>query len=286
MDFSWWNLIPTRFDGIAIQLGSFPIHWYGVMYLFAFATCYSVMWKINEKEKIGFNKEQFDSFATWIIAGILIGARLGYVFFYQPGYYLSHPLEIILPFRYTELGFQFTGISGMSYHGGLIVATIFGIIGIKKNKMPLWATVNLGFLAVPLGYSWGRFGNFINGELYGEVTTSSIGMIFPMARDGLLHHPSQLYEMLFEGIILFTILFFLRKKSFFRNQMMSLYLIGYGTFRFFIEFFRRPDAHLMREDLFGMSRGQTLCSLMIIGGIVLFIIIRNKEKNKKLNKKS
>lgn len=286
MDFSWWNLIPTKFDGIAIQLGSFPIHWYGVMYLFAFATCYFVMWKINEKEKIGFNKEQFDSFATWIIAGILIGARLGYVFFYQPGYYLSHPLEIILPFRYTELGFQFTGISGMSYHGGLIVATIFGIIGIKKNKMPLWATVNLGFLAVPLGYSWGRFGNFINGELYGEVTTSSIGMIFPMARDGLLHHPSQLYEMLFEGIILFTILFFLRKKSFFRNQMMSLYLIGYGTFRFFIEFFRRPDAHLMREDLFGMSRGQTLCSLMIIGGIVLFIIIRNKEKNKTLHKKS
>jgi phosphatidylglycerol:prolipoprotein diacylglycerol transferase len=91
---------------------------------------------------------------------------------------------------------SFTGISGMSYHGGLIVATIFGIIGIKKNKMPLWATVNLGFLAVPLGYSWGRFGNFINGELYGEVTTSPIGMIFPMARDGLLHHPSQLYEML------------------------------------------------------------------------------------------
>lgn len=286
MDYSWWNLIPTKFDGIAIQLGNFPIHWYGVMYLFAFATCYFVMWKINEKEKIGFNKEQFDSFATWIIAGILIGARLGYVFFYQPGYYLSHPLEIILPFRITDSGFQFTGISGMSYHGGLIVATIFGIIGIKKNKMPFWTTLNLGFLAVPLGYSWGRFGNFINGELYGEVTTSSIGMVFPMARDGLLHHPSQLYEMLFEGLILFTILFFLRKKDLFKNQMMSLYLIGYGTFRFFIEFFRKPDAHLLREDLFGMSRGQTLCSLMIIGGIVLFIIIRNKEKNKALHKKS
>ena len=286
MDFSWWNLIPTKFDGIAIQLGNFPIHWYGIMYLFAFATCYFVMWKINEKEKIGFNKEQFDSFATWIIAGILIGARLGYVFFYQPGYYLSHPLEIILPFRITDAGFQFTGISGMSYHGGLIVAILFGIIGIKKNKMPFWTTLNLGFLAVPLGYSWGRFGNFINGELYGEVTTSPIGMIFPMARDGLLHHPSQLYEMLFEGLILFTILFFLRKKDFFKNQMMSLYLIGYGTFRFFIEFFRKPDAHLLREDLFGMSRGQTLCSLMIIGGIVLFIIIRNKEKNKTLNKKS
>lgn len=282
MDYSWWNLIPTKFDGIAIQIGGFPIHWYGVMYLFAFATCYMVMWKVNLKEKIGYTKEQFDSFATWIIAGILLGARLGYVFFYQPGYYLTHPLEIILPFRFDELGFQFTGISGMSYHGGLILATIFGIIAIKKNKMPLWTTVNLGFLAVPLGYSWGRFGNFINGELYGEVTTSPIGMLFPMARDGLLHHPSQLYEMLFEGVVLFAILFFLRKNNFFRNQMMSLYLIGYGTFRFFIEFFRKPDAHLMREDLFGMSRGQTLCSLMVIAGVILFIWIYKQEKQKQL----
>lgn len=278
MQYSWWNLIPTTFDGIAIQIGNFPVHWYGVMYLFAFVTCYFVMWKINQKENLGYTKEQFDSFATWIIAGILIGARMGYVFFYQPAYYFNHPSEIFLPFRFGENGIFFTGISGMSYHGGLIVATIFGIIAIKRNKMPLWTTINLGFLAVPLGYSWGRYGNFINGELYGEVTTSPIGMVFPMARDGLLHHPSQLYEMLFEGLILFAILYFLRKKSLFKNQMMSIYLIGYGFFRFFIEFFRMPDAHLMRNDLFGMSRGQSLCALMIITGIILFIWIYKQEK--------
>ena len=118
-DFTWWNLIPTHFDGIALQLGSFPVHWYGLMYLFAFATCYMVIWKTNQKHGIGIRKEQLDSFVTWVIAGILIGARLGYVFFYNPSHYLTSPLEIISPFRYdSDLGFTFVGISGMSYHGG------------------------------------------------------------------------------------------------------------------------------------------------------------------------
>ncbi|MCK9182390.1 MAG: prolipoprotein diacylglyceryl transferase, partial [Fibrobacteraceae bacterium] len=167
LNFSWWNLIPTYFDGTAIQIGSFPVRWYGLMYLFAFATCYAVIWKTNLKEKVGIAKEQMDSFVTWVIAGILIGARLGYVLFYNPTHYLANPLEIILPFRYDPLqGFYFVGISGMSYHGGLIGAILFGIIGMRKNKLPVWETLNLGFLAVPLGYSWGRWGNFVNGELY------------------------------------------------------------------------------------------------------------------------
>lgn len=236
-DFTWWNLIPTHFDGIALQLGSFPVHWYGLMYLFAFATCYMVIWKTNQKHGIGIRKEQLDSFVTWVIAGILIGARLGYVFFYNPSHYLTSPLEIISPFRYdSDLGFTFVGISGMSYHGGLIGAIVFGIIGMRKNKLPVWETLNLGFLAAPLGYSWGRWGNFVNGELFGEVTTSPIGMLFPMAHDLQLRHPSQLYEMLFEGVILFGILFWLSHYKTFKKQMLPLYLMGYGTFRFFIEF--------------------------------------------------
>ncbi|MFA6623029.1 MAG: prolipoprotein diacylglyceryl transferase [Fibrobacteraceae bacterium] len=272
MHFTWWNLIPTNFDGTAIQLGNFPVRWYGLMYLFAFATCYALIWYVNRKEKIGITKEQLDSFATWVIAGILIGARLGYVCFYNPAHYLANPLEIITPFRYDPvLGFHFVGISGMSYHGGLIGATLFGIIGIHRNKMPLFEVLNLGFLAVPLGYGWGRWGNFVNGELYGEVTTSPIGMIFPLSGDLNLHHPSQLYEMFFEGIVLFTVLFTLHHFKFFKKQMMPLYLMGYGTFRFFIEFFRRPDVQLGRHDFLGMSRGQTLCTVMIIVGIILFI---------------
>ncbi len=286
-DFTWWNLIPTHFDGIALQLGSFPVHWYGLMYLFAFATCYMVIWKTNQKHGISIRKEQLDSFVTWVIAGILIGARLGYVFFYNPSHYLTSPLEIISPFRYdSDLGFTFVGISGMSYHGGLIGAIVFGIIGMRKNKLPVWETLNLGFLAAPLGYSWGRWGNFVNGELFGEVTTSPIGMLFPMAHDLQLRHPSQLYEMLFEGVILFGILFWLSHYKTFKKQMLPLYLMGYGTFRFFIEFFRLPDNFLGRNDLIGMSRGQTLCVLMIVAGIVLFIWEHRREIKMQRSQKS
>ena len=288
MEPTWWNLIPTYFDGIAftIPFFNFPVHWYGVMYILAFATGYAVLWKVNKKENIGFTKDQIDSLFTWIIAGILIGARLGYVIFYKPGYYLANPTEILLPLTHDALGYHFTGIAGMSYHGGLILGIVFTIIGIKRNKMDLWQTLNLCFLIAPLAYTWGRYGNFINGELFGEVTTSPIGMYFPLAHDSpvtnpILHHPSQLYEMCFEGIILFALLYNLRRIPLLRDKMPCLYLMGYGLFRFFIEFFRRPDAHLGRVDLFGMSRGQTLCSLMFITGLVWLIILLYRQKKAK-----
>ena len=123
MEPTWWNLIPTYFDGTAFALGSFEVRWYGVMYIFAFVTAYLTMWKINKKENMGYTKEQFDSMFTWIIAGILIGARLGYVFFYKPHYYLQNPTEIILPLSHDALGYHFTGIAGMSYHGDSSLAS-------------------------------------------------------------------------------------------------------------------------------------------------------------------
>lgn len=263
MDLSWWNLIPTYFDGTAIELGNFPVRWYGIMYIFAFVTAYLTLWHINKKDKLGYTKDQFDSLFTWIIAGIILGARLGYVIFYKPGYYLANPTEILLPMTHDALGYHFSGIAGMSYHGGLILGIVFTIIGLKRNKMDVWKGLNLCFLAAPLAYTWGRWGNFINGELYGEVTTSAIGMYFPLAHDSslanpILHHPSQLYEMCFEGVILFVLLYNLRRIPLLKDKMPCLYLMGYGLFRFFIEFFRKSDAHLGRNDLFGMSRGQTL----------------------------
>lgn len=285
MDLSWWNLIPTYFDGTAIELFGFPVRWYGIMYIFAFVTAYFTMWRINKKENMGYTRDQLDSLFTWIILGIILGARLGYVFFYKPGYYLANPMEIILPFTHDATGTHFAGIAGMSYHGGLILGTIFTFIGLKKNKMDVWKGLNLCFLVAPLAYTWGRWGNFINGELFGEVTTSAIGMYFPLAHDSplsnpILHHPSQLYEMVFEGIVLFTLLYNLRRIPLLRDKMPCLYLMGYGLFRFFIEFFRKSDAHLGRNDLFGMSRGQTLCSLMIIAGIVWLIVLIYREKKK------
>ena len=288
MEPTWWNLIPSYFDGVAftIPILNFPVHWYGMMYILAFFTGYFVLARVNKKENLGYTKDQFYNLFTWIIAGILIGARLGYVFFYKPGYYLANPTEILLPLTHDALGYHFTGIAGMSYHGGLILGIVFTIIGIKRNKMDLWKTLNLCFLIAPLAYTWGRWGNFVNGELFGEVTTSPIGMWFPLAHDSpitnpILHHPSQLYEMLFEGVILFALLYNLRRIKILHDKMPCLYLMGYGLFRFFIEFFRRPDAHIGRVDLFGMSRGQTLCSLMFITGLVWLIILLYRQKKAK-----
>lgn len=283
MDLSWWNLIPTYFDGTAIELGNFPVRWYGVMYIFAFVTAYLTLWHINKKDKLGYTKDQFDSLFTWIIAGIILGARLGYVIFYKPGYYLANPTEILLPMTHDALGYHFSGIAGMSYHGGLILGIVFTIIGLKRNKMDVWQGLNLCFLAAPLAYTWGRWGNFINGELYGEVTTSAIGMYFPLAHDSslanpILHHPSQLYEMCFEGVILFVLLYNLRRIPLLKDKMPCLYLMGYGLFRFFIEFFRKSDAHLGRNDLFGMSRGQTLCSVMVLSGLIWLIVMIYRQK--------
>lgn len=283
MDLSWWNLIPTYFDGTAIELGNFPVRWYGIMYIFAFVTAYLTLWHINKKDKLGYTKDQFDSLFTWIIAGIILGARLGYVFFYKPAYYLANPTEILLPMTHDALGYHFSGIAGMSYHGGLILGIVFTIIGLKRNKMDVWQGLNLCFLAAPLAYTWGRWGNFINGELYGEVTTSAIGMYFPLAHDSslanpILHHPSQLYEMCFEGVILFVLLYNLRRIPLLKDKMPCLYLMGYGLFRFFIEFFRKSDAHLGRNDLFGMSRGQTLCSVMVLSGLIWLIVMIYRQK--------
>ena len=251
------------------------------MYLIAFFFGYHLIWHFTKKYKIQpMKREQLDSVITWLIAGVLIGARLGYVFFYKFDYYINHLSEIILPFGFDG-GFHFTGISGMSYHGGLIGSFLFTSYAIKKQKLDYWKSVNTIFLSVPLVYTFGRFGNFINGELYGRVTESSIGMLFSDAPEYpslILRHPSQLYEMCFEGFILFGLLYTLWRvfpKT--RNHVMALYLIGYGMARFFIEFFRQPDGHICLNT-FGMSRGQMLCSAMILSGIALWAV-RAYRKN-------
>ena len=271
MQYSWWNTIPLHLDPTAITIFGFPVRWYGLMYLAAFFCGYHLFWHLTNKYKIQtIKREQLDNMTTWLIAGILLGARFGYVFFYNFGYYINHLSEIILPFSFAG-GFHFTGISGMSYHGGLIGTFITTSYAIKKQKMDYWKTMNTLFLLGPLVYTFGRIGNFLNGELYGRVTTSPIGMLFPLApeRPPVLRHPSQVYEMCFEGFVLFLILYAVwRILPKMRNHIVSLYLIGYGTARFFIEFFREPDAHIGLNFL-GMSRGQILCSIMILTGLLL-----------------
>ena len=250
------------------------------MYLVAFFLGYHLIWHFTTKYKIqNMEKPQLENIMTWLIAGVLIGARLGYVFFYNFGYYINHISEIFLPFSFSG-GFHFTGISGMSYHGGLIGSFLAASYSIKKQKLNYWKSVNTVFLVVPLAYTFGRLGNFINGELYGRVTDSAIGMIFLHApeRPPVLRHPSQLYEMCFEGFVLFGLIYALWRifpKT--REHTMAIYLAGYGIARFFIEFFREPDAQI-GINAFGMTRGQMLCSAMILSGAALWFARRKFSK--------
>jgi phosphatidylglycerol:prolipoprotein diacylglycerol transferase len=167
----------------------------------------------------------------------------------------------------------------MSYHGGLIGVVLAGWLYVRKTQLDLWDIIDLFSPAAPLGYTFGRLGNFINGELYGRVTSAKIGMYFPLAETKELRHPSQLYEAFFEGIFLFAVLWSVRKFKLPRGAMLPLYLIGYGLVRFIIEYFRAPDAHL-GFVIFSLSMGQVLCFLMIVSGIGLYRYLWQKSANK------
>ncbi|MGD2099719.1 MAG: prolipoprotein diacylglyceryl transferase [Desulfobacterales bacterium] len=272
----WWQHLPQNISPVIFQIGWLKVQYYGLSYIAAFALSYFlVLYRIKHEERFAFTKDQVNDITTYAILGLIIGARLGYVFFYNLAYYLRHPLEIFLPFSFSN-GFTFTGISGMSYHGGLIGALLAVTWYLRKNKLEFWDAMDLYFTVVPLGYTFGRLGNFMNGELFGRVTTAPIGMYFPQAPDTALRHPSQLYEAFFEGIFLFVVLWSIRRIKKPRGAMLAFYVIGYGTVRFFIEFFRQPDAHIGFIFL-SFSMGQMLCALMIAGGIILYLYLRQTQ---------
>ncbi len=185
--------------------------------------------------------------------------------FYDLSFFLAHPSRIICPFEITKTGFHYTGIFGMSYHGGLIGVITASLLFCRKYRMSFWKLADLLSPVVPLGYTFGRIGNFINGELYGHITSLPWGMYFPLDPTHQLRHPSQLYESFFEGIFLFLVLWKLRRAKVFDGFIFSLYLIGYGTVRFLIEFVRQPDPQL-GFVLGPFTMGQILCSCMILTG--------------------
>ncbi len=269
---SWWQHLPANIDPVIFQIGSFRLQYYGLMYIVAFALTFILaMYRVKREDRFAVSTDQLKDVMTYMIVGLIIGARLGYVVFYNFSYYLKHPLEIFLPFSFSN-GFTFTGISGMSYHGGLIGVVFAGWLYVRKTQLNPWDIIDLFSPAAPLGYTFGRLGNFINGELYGRVTSAKIGMYFPLAPTKELRHPSQLYEAFFEGIFLFVVLWSVRKFKLPRGAMLALYLIGYGLVRFIIEYFREPDAHL-GFVIFSFSMGQVLCSLMIAAGITSYIYL-------------
>ncbi len=277
-NFTWfWQHLPQNMNPVIFRIGSFSLQYYGLMYLIAFGLTYALAsYRLRKEKRFGISGEQLGSLVTSMIVGVLVGGRLGYVLFYNLSYYLKNPLEIILPFSMNN-GFRFTGIAGMSFHGGLIAVILFAWIYTRRQKLDFLKMADLIIPAMPLGYTFGRIGNFINGELWGRVTDRSIGMYFPLAPGKELRHPSQLYEAFFEGIVLFGILWFLKDRVRTRGMMLPFYLIGYGTFRFFIEYTREPDAQL-GFVLFNFSMGQILCFAMILAGAAMMIVLKQREK--------
>ena len=260
-------------DPVILQIGSFKLQYYGLMYIVAFALTYILAkHRIRREDRFQIDTDGLQGLMTAMILGLIVGGRLGYVLFYNFSHYLHHPLEILLPFEFSD-GFRFTGITGMSYHGGLIGVVVATLIFVRKNGMDFFNVADLIAPCIPLGYTFGRVGNFINGELFGRVTTHPIGMFFPLAPGPDRRHPSQLYEAFFEGIVLFVVLWALKTRVTTRGAMLALYLMGYGLVRFFIEYARQPDAHLGFVWL-SLSMGQLLCLAMMLAGGLLLIYLK------------
>jgi phosphatidylglycerol---prolipoprotein diacylglyceryl transferase len=269
-----WQHLSFHMNPNLLEIGSFQLRWYSLMYLVAFGLVYLLVRYRIRKEKYEFKIETIQDYFIWAILGVILGGRLGYVLFYNFGYYLAHPLEILLPFEFSN-GIRFTGISGMSYHGGVLGFILATVLFCREAQIPFWRFMDLLVPVIPLGYTFGRIGNFINGELYGRVTDVPWGMVFPADPERFLRHPSQLYEAFFEGIVLFVLLWLLRRRSPFEGFLAALYLIGYGFVRFFIEFFREPDVQL-GFVLGPFSMGQLLCFVMLISGVAVWTVRRNK----------
>ena len=216
---------------------------------------------LNSKHKLNLNNDLINDFLFFSIFGVIIGGRIGYIIFYNPNYYFNNPLEIIKVWK-----------GGMAFHGGLIGIILSTLFFSKKNKISYFIFSDLAACAAPIGIFFGRIANFINGELVGRTTEKKIGVIFNHI-DNLPRHPSQIYEAVSEGLILFLILFFLqnREKFIYKNGLISsLFLIFYSLFRFISEYFREPDPHIGLQ-YFNLSLGQIYSILFFIIGIILFI---------------
>ena len=267
---AWWQNLPSSMNPVIFTLGGISIRWYGMMYVIAFTIVYLLSRYRIDTEKLPFDKSFPGDALTWAMGGVLLGGRLGYILFYGFQGFLADPLGTLLPVGFGPGGVRFSGISGMSYHGALIGVVIAMALFNMRSRKGYLLTFDLFIPALPLGYTFGRLGNFINGELYGRITDAAIGMHFPEAPGAGLRHPSQLYEAFFEGIVLFILLWSIRRKSPYAGFLSGIYLVGYGVVRFFIEFFREPDAQLGFVFL-SFSMGQVLCFLMIAAGVVVLI---------------
>lgn len=267
---TWWQGLPSVISPYIASAGPVRLHWYGFMYVVAFAVGYLLVRARIRRGEIMLEEKQLQDLLFWLVIGVVLGGRLGYAVFYAPEYFLSRPLEIFLPFSLLGGTARLVGIAGMSFHGGLIGIIAAAFLFARSRGIGAWRLMNELVPAAPAAFFFGRVGNFLNGELWGRPTEMPWGMVFPRSGDALLRHPSQLYEAALEGLLIFAVLWPLRNAAWARDRLLGLYLVLYGLARFLVELVREPDAHL-GAVLGPLTMGQTLSTLTLAGGIVLLL---------------
>ncbi|MBW2284022.1 MAG: prolipoprotein diacylglyceryl transferase [Deltaproteobacteria bacterium] len=261
-------MIPfPRIDPVMIRIGPLQVRWYGLMYVLGFLAAYFLI-KIQKKaRRLGLQGDLLQNLVFYMAVGLVVGARLGYVFFYQYaelGFYFRHPIEFIAVWH-----------GGMSFHGGLAGAMLGGILFCRRKGLPVWEVADIVIVTAPVGVGLGRLGNFINGELFGRPASVPWAMVFPEGGN-VARHPSQLYEAGLEGLALFLLLWTVKDRPFRPGALICLFLAGYGVFRFFVEFFRQPDPQI--GLLWGaFSMGQLLCMGMILTAGILWPLLPKKN---------
>lgn len=253
-------LTHPQFDPVAISIGPISVHWYGLMYLVAFVL-FMLLGRVHAKRRpeLGWKNHDVDDLLLYGMLGVVIGGRLGEVLFFQPGYYFRNPLEIFAIWK-----------GGMSFHGGFLGVLVAMWLYGRKHGRSFWEVTDFIAPLVPTGLAAGRIGNFINGELWGRPVDGELpwAMVFPWV-DALPRHPSQLYQALGEGMLLFAVLWWYSASPRPLRAVSAVFLIGYGSLRFAAEFFRTPDPGIFGTLSLGLSTAQWLCLPMIVFGIVL-----------------
>ena len=251
-------------DPVFLRLGPIQLRWYGLMYMLSFIIGFFVLRRLARYRKLNLSTDDLYDLLFYIILGVMIGGRLGYVLLYDFGSYARDPLSIFAIWQ-----------GGMSFHGGF-VGVILAVLWITRRKgWNFWEIADLVCVGVPIGLGLGRIGNFINGELYGRATTVSWAMVFPEGGN-MPRHPSQLYEAILEGLVLFFILRWFYRKNFYRGTVFWALLAFYGLFRFLVEFVREPDAQI-GFDLGPFTRGQELTFPMLVIGTAMIIIYARRK---------
>ena len=275
-----WNHIYDTFDPVAFHIFSFPVHWYGIMYVLALVSALYIGKYFIARDKLDFSSAALDNYFIYVEIGVILGARLGYILFYdtQTLYYLSQPWQIFNPFQNGE----FVGIRGMSYHGAVFGFLISTYLYSRKHKVAFGKIMDLVAISVPLAFVFGRIGNFLNQELIGRETDVSWGILV----DGVLRHPSQLYEAVLEGFGVFAVVYLYRKYQRFSGELILVYAISYGIFRALAEIYRAPDVQIGYVCCNVITQGQVMSLGMSLVGVLAWVYYNNLSKTKGAKKHS